>query len=576
MNKEYDVCVIGSGAGGGPVALALSEAGYQVLVLEKGPWFTEKDFFKDELASSQRDAYKPSLKDEKHVIEDYQDDSDKKNNKWVASSTEKGGQNFWNGNCVGGSSNFMSGFFWRLKPVDFKLLSEFGPIKGANIADWPISYNDLEPYYAKAEVEVGISGKVIKHPNAEPRSTKDFPYPPTHEHFFSATFDKVCTKMKLHPVPMPRAVLSKPSGKRRSCEYSGYCAYYGCSTGAKGSSRAALLGRATDNGRCTILANSKVHKLVSDNSGKVVAAEYFDKAGKKQKAIAKIFVVACQAIETSRLLLFSKGPKHKQGLGNNSGQLGQNLLFAGSASGTGDFLYKNYTTAEVNKIKQMGPFLNRGLQDWYVINDKKLGGRIKGGTIDFVISHPNGIERALLYKTDNDDKLMWGAELKKNLVEEFRHAQYVTFEVFCDWLPNDNCFVSLDKKVKDKWGDPVSKVRIGHHEHDVDVAKYLAKHGVQVLEKMGAINLRFHASGAPPVNLVAGGCRFGKDPKTSVLNPDCQVHDAENLYVTDGSFMPTGGSVPYTWTIYANSFRVADRIIERLGGNNPGSKKRPV
>jgi len=140
---------------------------------------------------------------------------------------------FWNGNCIGWATNLMSGFFYRLKPEDFRLHSTFGSIENANIVDWPISYDDLEPYYTRVEMEVGISGRVVKHRFAEPRSTRDFPYPPTTEHPVSAMFDTACRKMQLEPQPTPRAVLPRQVGERRGCEYSGYCGSYGCSSGAR-------------------------------------------------------------------------------------------------------------------------------------------------------------------------------------------------------------------------------------------------------------------------------------------------------------------------------------------------------
>jgi choline dehydrogenase-like flavoprotein len=172
--------------------------------------------------------------------------------------------------------------------------------------------------------------------------------------------------------------------------------------------------------------------------------------------------------------------------------------------------------------------------------------------------------RGIGAKWDNDDELIWGKALQKQLKSTFTEQQTLRYEIFCDWLPTDDCFVSLDDQVKDKWGSPVAKIRIGYHEHDLKVGHYINEHSKRVLAKMRAKNIRSNVSGAPPQNLVAGGCRFGKDSKTSVLNADCQAHDVENLYVTDGSFMPTGGSVPYTWTIYANAFRVADVIKGRL------------
>ena len=559
MNHDYDVCIIGSGAGGGPVALELAKSGKSVLVLEKGPWLTEKDFYKDELACCVRNVYSPQLKDEKHVIEEqYQDGS------WQGESTEESGWDFWNGNVVGGSSNFMSGFFYRLKPKDFRLLSEFGSIKGANIADWPISYDELEPYYTKAETEIGISGVVQTHQHQEPRSSNNFPYPPTVEHPIVNYIDKACDELGYTSLKTPRAILSQAAMGRKGCEYSGYCGSYGCSSGAKGSSRAALLNRAIATGHCKIQANAKVYKLESNSKGNVVAVHYFDENNLKQQVTAKIFVVACQAIETSRLLLSSIGEKHPDGLGNNHNQLGKNLLFSAGGSGTGEMTYSKFDKLAAAQLKVRGPFVNRGIQDWYFINDKKMGGEVKGGIIDFLLRHPNPISKANSVKWGDNDKLVWGKELKQKLKATFTETQDLRFEVFNDWLPTDNCFVSLDSKVKDKWGSAVAKIRIGYHEHDLKVGEYLSQKALKVLNKMGADNIRYNVSGSPPANLVAGGCRFGHDIKTSVLDADCKVHDADNLYVTDGSFMPTGGSVPYTWTIYANSFRVADIIKRRI------------
>ena len=560
MSTDFDVCIIGSGAGAGPVALTLAEAGYSVVILEKGPWFEEKDFYKDELAF-RYGAYSPKLIDEQHVIE-----KPDGHGGWTSQSTYDSGISFWRGNCVGGSSNFMSGFFFRLKPDDFRLLSAFGPIDGANITDWPISYDDLEPYYTKVESTVGVSGRVVKHPNLEPRSTSDFPYPPTLEHPFSGWFDDTCNNLGLHPLPTPRAILSSMNNMRQSCGYSGWCGSYGCATGAKGSSRAALLNPALKSGHCEIRPHSKVYKLKSNSKGNLIAAEYYDRSGRTQQVDARIFVVACQAIETSRLLLSSTGPRHKNGLAHNSGQVGRNLIFSAGGTGGGDFLYENLDKDKVESLKYQGRFVNRGLQDWYYINEPEWGGRKKGGTIDFLLEHPGPIAKAIDQKWDGDGKLIWGKDLKQAMKSYFTTKRHIKYETFCDWLPTDNCFVALDTQVKDKWGTAVSRVRVGYHSHDIKVGNYLAEKADNVLRAMGLTNIHSSVSGNAPANLVAGGCRFGTDPDKSVLDPDCRAHDVENLYVTDGSFMPTGGSVPYTWTIYANAFRVADKIVEHLGG----------
>jgi len=570
---DFDICIVGSGAGASPVAYTMAKAGAKVLVLEKGPWLTEKEFFKDELAISIHDAYNPKLSEEQHVIEEEYEDEEG-NSFWQGEATSDSGWTWWNGTVVGGSSNFMSGYFHRLKPIDFRLKTEFGAIDGANIADWPISYAELEPYYAMVEREIGVSGRVVEHPHQEPRST-DFPYPPISEVPMSSWIDKAAKKIGYHAVPVPRAVLSQPAMGRRSCEYSGYCSSYGCSSGAKGSGRAALLNHAVATGNCTIKPNAKVHKIATDAAGKITGVHYYDAQGRPKSVNAKTYVVACQAVETSRLLLASTGEKFPNGLANNSGQVGKNLLFSGGGTGSGDFIYDQLSEQQVKELKVVGPFVNRALQDWYQIDDKAFSGanakgQAKGGTIDFLF-HQNPIARARGTQwgvdSEGEDKLLWGEELKQSIKREFTSYKTLRFEVFNDWLPTDDCFVSLDDEVTDKWGDPVAKVRIGYHGHDLEVGEYLSLKAEKLLVALGATNISSSVSGYPATNLMAGGCRFGDDPKTSVLDKNCQAHEVDNLYVTDGSFMPTGGSVPYTFTIYANAFRVAEHIKQQWFNN---------
>lgn len=553
---EFDLCVVGSGAGAAPIIFRFAEAGKKVLVLEKGPWFKTEDFSKDELVASRRSVYTPNLRDEPQVIEEENSD-----NEWEAESTYNSGWDFWNGNMVGGSSNLMSGYFHRLKPNDFRLLSEFGEIEGANVVDWPISYEDLEPYYAMVESIVGVSGKVVEHPFLEPRSTPDFPYPPLAVNEMSNWIDASCEEMGLKALPTPRAIISQPESERNACYYSNFCGSYGCSSDAKGSARVALLNKALATGNCEIRSESKVFKIETDESGNVSSVHYYTKDNLTEKVSAKEYVVACQAIETSRLLLSSIGPKHPNGIGNHSDQLGKNLIFSAGGTGQGDFLFEDLTQEQIEAIDTPGLFINRHLQDWYYFEDKKFDGPTKGGVIDFLWRHTNGITRANIQKRDNEGNLIWGEKLKRKMELYFKESRHLRFEVFNDWLPTDNCFVTLDPEVKDKWGDPVAKFRLGYHEHDLKVGRFLSKKATKVLENMGAKNVYYSVSGSPPANLQAGGCRFGNDPARSVLDSNCKVHGVNNLYVTDGSFMPTGGSVPYTFTIYANAFRVADVML---------------
>ena len=179
--------------------------------------------------------------------------------------------------------------------------------------------------------------------------------------------------------------------------------------------------------------------------------------------------------------------------------------------------------------------------------------------------HPNPVARATR-QIRGDQGLLWGKPLKDKLKSHFTEGRYINVEAFCEWAPTDNSDGSLDPQVKDKWGAPVAKIKVDAHVQNLRVGWYLANKSGEVLKAMGAENVLSFASGVPPTNLVAGGCRFGNDPQTSVLDKNCRAHEVENLYITDGSFMPTGGSVPHTWTIYANSFRVADIILKELGG----------
>jgi len=548
----YDVCIVGSGAGAGPVALELSKAGFKVLILEKGPWYKRGDFFKDEIAACRRSTFTPRLDLEQHVIEQ------KIGKKWVATPTLESGWDFWNGSMVGGSSNVMSGYFHRMKPKDFKLLSSYGPIKGANIVDWPVDYEDMEPYYAKVESVVGVSGKVVKHPFLEPRSTSDFPYPATTEHAISRWFDQACAKERLFSIPTPRAVLPFTVGERKGCEYSGFCGSYGCASGAKGSSREALLNKALETGNLTIMAECFVKRLISKDK-KVTKAEYVDKNHITHAVEAKIFVVAAQAIESARLLLNSKSKTFSKGLANNSGQVGKNLIFSAGGSGQGTFEYETLSDEKKDALKQVGPFVNRSLQDWYEVDME--GRTLKGGTVDFLFEHPNAVARA---KRVLNEELVWGDALKKKLLKRFKDERTFIFEIFNDWLPTDDTFVDIDPKVVDVWGMPVAKIRLDPHQHSRKVGEKIATQCKKLLKRMGAKYISSSISDAPPQNLVAGGCRFGDDPKYSVLDKNCKAHELDNLYVCDGSFMPTGGSVPYTWTIYANAFRVADEMIKML------------
>ena len=557
MNKnirECDVCIIGSGVGGGPVAYELAKAGHKVIVLEKGGWFNEQDFKKDEMLGRRR-VFRSKIKDERHVLSEPDGEGE-----FSDSTTSQ----FWGGNIVGGASNFMSAYFHRLKPQDFRLLSEFGAIEGANIVDWPISYEDMEPYYTKVEQLVGVSGKVVNHPHLEPRSTADFPFPPTAEHPIAKWFDKAVTELGFHPFPMARGILSQQHNGRNPCELSGYCGSYGCHSGAKASSRAALLDDAVKTNNCKVITHAKAYHINTDAEGNATSVNYYDINGETVEVKAKKVVIACYSIESSRLLLASTGEKYPNGIGNKHNQIGKNLHCCAGGTGHGIFDLTKLTDVERNELMVRGPFFNRALQDWYTIDDKEAFDKpVKGGTIDFVFDPPSPNSDAQDLRFDSGE-LLWGSKLKQKIKSHFTQSKDFKFEVFCDWLPTDDCNVTLDNSEKDKWGSPVAKVKVGFHPHDLKVAQYIVDKGVEVMKKMGADNAYGNVWSDPTSNLIAGGLRFGHNPENSALDANCRVHGTNNIYVSDGSFMPNGGSVTPTFTIYANAFRVADKILAAI------------
>ncbi len=555
----YDAVVIGSGASGGAVAYTLCKAGYKVAILEKGRLIRREEFSKDELSYARRDLITPNLFDEYHVIEERVD------GKWVATPTYESGWSFWNGNIVGGSSNLMSGMVHRMHPDDFRLKSKYGQIEGANIVDWPISYEELEPYYDLVEELVGVSGKYIPH-QYEPPRRKDFSQPPTKENAVVKLFDKSCKALGITPLVTPRAILSQEKGHRKACYYSNFCGSYGCSSGAKSSSRETLIYPALATGNLTLLSNTHVKSLHSSKEEVKYANVVNTLTGKEKKIAARLFVVAAQAHESVRLLFNSANRHHPQGLANSSGQLGKNLLFSGGGSGQGELHEESLKEITLDELMTTGLFVNRTILDWYFV-DHWWEGRFKGGSVEFMFEHQNIISRAVKNNVE-EGKLVWGEALGKRLAKRFKEQKSIRFEIFNDWLPNDNCFVSVDESYKDKYGMPVGKLRIEGHPQDIKVGKYIAKKCEKILKKMGAKNIYSSISASASQNLVAGGCRFGNDPKRSVLNKYCQAHDIPNLFVADASFMPTGGSVAYTWTIYANAFRVADHIVAYLKKEN--------
>ena len=547
MAKDsVDVCIIGSGAGGAPLALELGRAGFKVVVLEKGAWYQQTDFVHDEIMNSRRNFFMPLPWDEPHL--------------WRAEGQPYARTNeAWTANCVGGGTVHMSGYFYRLKPVDFRMKSELGAPKGSNVVDWPITYKDLAPYYDKAEAELGVSGNAVPHPFAEPRNG-NYPLPPLAEHPVSGEIDKAAKSLGWHAIPTARGILSKPYRGRDACVYCTLCGSYGCEHGAKSSTGASLIPAALATGNVELRAKCMAKEITVDAKGLAKSVIYLDADGVTQEQPARVIVSSCTAVESARLLLNSKSTRFPNGLGNDNGLVGKNLLFSSFGQSKATFSVAK-RGEELPWLTANMPFVNRSLQDFYVMPDERFGFR-KGGTLGFMWAHPNPIFAAvgLARKGENG---VFGKALKDKL-RTYRDSRVLEFEIYGEFLSTDSTYVGVDPNVKDKFGLPVAAITIKRHPLDFTMTKFLVDRGEEVLQAMKPDRVDRVGTTGETTILQGGTCRFGKDAGTSVLDADCRSHAVKNLYVVDGSFLPTSGGVPLTLTIAANSFRVADRMVASL------------
>ena len=545
--SEVDVVVVGSGAGGAPMALQLARAGLKVVLLEKGPRYGEAEFTHDEIAIARRNFFMPLPWDEPHL--------------WRVGQAGKYARtnDAWTANCVGGGTVHMSGFFYRLKPVDFRMKSMLGAPAGSTVVDWPIRYEDLLPYYEQAEEEIGVSGVVTNHPWAEPRR-KPYPLPPLDEHPIAKEIDRAGKKIGVHPYPTARAINSRPYRGRAGCIYCVFCGSYGCESGAKSSTHSTLIPLALETGKVELRPRCMARSVEVSADGRAKSVVYIDEKGELQEQPARIVVVSCTAVESARLLLNSRSPRWPKGLANDSGLVGKNLTFSGFGRSRASF--------RISKRKQSwpwlddpAPFVQRSLSDHYVLPaSTKLGSR-KGGAIGFLWEHPAPISQGIVLAQGG--RGAFGKELKERF-RVFRDSKVLQFETYAEWLPTAGTYVSVEDSVLDRYGLPVAAITIDRHPADLPVTRYLIERGEDLLRAMEPDALWRVTEAGETTILQHGTCRFGNDPATSVLDRDCRAHTVPNLYVVDGSFMPTSGGNPNTLTIMANSYRVADRLVQRV------------
>ena len=536
-----DFVVIGAGAAGGVVAKELSTAGFQVVVLEQGPYLRAEDFEHDELKKKR--IWSPPYIGQDVLTNDHslQPNTFRKTAKDKAVLAPA----VQYGRCVGGGSVHFTANYWRFHEIDFNERSRFGPIEGTGFADWPITYADLEPYYTKAEWDLGISGLTGANPFDPPRS-KPYPLPPLPVKSSGVLMDKGARKLGWHSFPAPLAILSQPYRGREACHHCGYCIFFGCEWGAKSSTLASVIPMAEETGRCEVRTGCYVRKISTDKSGRADGAVYFDSQRQEQFQKAKAVVLCANGAETPRLLLLSKSNLFPDGLANSNGLVGKYLMFDCDSGANGIFEHP------LNEYKSV--VVTRVIHDFYDSDPKR--GFYGGGGMDARLeAYP--VEYALFSMPPGTPK--WGAGFKRSLQENYNRQLMILTHLTT--LPLESNTITLDPEVKDAWGLPAMRVTYKNHPDDLKNMAFFSDRALELLDAAGAQKkwaIEPQESTAS-VHLM-GTCRMGNDPKASVVDKYHRAHDVPNLFIVDGSSFVTSGRNQPTCTIQALAYRASDHI----------------
>lgn len=535
QTQAVDFVIIGSGSAGGILAKELSTAGFDTVVLEQGPYRRAEDFTHDELAI--------------HVFYDLQGGGAETHGQTFRHSENEDAKvvsyppaRYARG--VGGASVHFTANFWRFRELDFRERSLLGPISGTNFADWPITYEQLEPYYTKVDWEIGVSG--APGPFDAPRS-KPFPMPPMPIKSSGVLMEKAAKKLGLHAQPEPHAILSKPHNGRPACINCGYCMYFGCEVKAKSSTLYSMIPLAEASGHCEIRPESVVIRIETDDAGRASQVVYLDTNGKEQAQKAKAVILCGNGAETPRLLLMSESAKHPDGLANSSGFVGRNLMVNAHSGANGIFEHplNDYKGVQVTRI----------IHDFYE-NDEKRG-FYGGGGID---ARPL-FSATPIFHADGGmppDVPAWGAEWKDAFAHNF--TRQMTFVSSSTSLAQDSNNITLDPVSQDVWGRPAIRMTYDHHADDFAISRFLMDRCMDLFDAAGAEKSWEIDTLNDGGEHLLGTCRMGDDPATSVVDRYHRSHDIPNLFICDGSSFVTSGRGQPTMTIMALAFRAAEHI----------------
>lgn len=507
-DDEVDFCIIGVGSAGGVLLQRLAKAGFRVVGFDAGPfWDSERDWVSDESAS--------------HGL--YWNDLRITGGK---NPVTLGANN--SGRGVGGGSVHWAGFTPRFHPSDFRVYTEDGVG-----ADWPISYNDLKPYYELLEREMPVAGPAY-YPWGDPHGYAYGPHP------LGGVADilvKGCTNLGIPVVAGgPVAINAGAFNDRPHCIYRGFC-IQGCKVGAKQSTLVSHVPDAVRHG-AEIRDNSFVNRIVLGKNGRVSGVTYYDTAGNLHQQKAKAVIIAGYAIETPRLLLLSACAGHEDGLANSSGTVGKYLMVqAGNVvMGRFDDPIRMYKAPPANALTE----------EFYETDPQRDFAR--GFAIQTVGPLPIAFAKQMMVA-----KGAWGWGLRKVMMD---YNHWAAFGLLGEILPWEDNRVQL-ADATDTHGERVAKVTFNLHDNDKKLIKFGLNKVLEVMRAAGATEVEQE----PRYAHLVGGARMGADPRTSVVNSFGRTHDIPNLFICDGSILPTQGSANPGLTIQALAARTADYLV---------------
>lgn len=544
--KKVDAVVIGAGAGGGVVAKELAVNGLRVVLLERGKWYTPDDCRKDDLRNQRNSTLGnntgPDDTGNPRVAVDI---SGKEH---IILPSQPGYHN--NAACVGSGTATYGAMAWRFHPKDFCMKSTYGCPDGSTLEDWPISYDELEPYYTRAEWEIGISGDDSGNPfrGVRSRPLPMPPLPPTGEHLI---LEAAAKRLGLHPFHIPMARNSIAYNGRPPCMRCRWCVGFLCEVNAKAGTQNTVIPTALKTGNCEIRTGAMVKEVILNDRGRATGVAYFDENDRSQIQEADVVVVSGSAIESARLLLNSRHRLHPNGLGNRYDWVGRNLQSHTYTGAVGYF--------EKPVYDDLGPGAGIAVCDFNHGNPGLYGGGMLANEFirlpyQFLSKLPSGTPR-------------WGKAHKDAMRQHYRNTIVIMGPT--QEIPIFDARVQADAKVKDKWGIPVARLSGGKHRHSVEIGEFMCGKAQTWMKEAGAVriweimNRNLTLSGGQHQ---AGTCRMGNDPKTSVVDRYCRIHDVDNVFVVDGSVHVTNGGFNPALTIMTIGYWASDHIVKTWKG----------